>query len=308
MYYYRHAFEYAAAASTTDDYAVNFYPTLATLGFGGVNGEDISTWTNTAADGEQSWKWTADTQTINNYFCSRRAADASNNYFTYFCSNGSSIALPGFGESSPGAFGLGMTFIPLKNNSFFWNVYCYQPTLGRGVAPNIYLYRHLENKDLDVPQPPTPATASISFAYLKPIIYNTSNYNLYWCFIRSLGTTTSSTDIYGRTRTSPDPDWNVYSITNTSYDFGQGNTPNSATNMNNIIDYTISTQVSDYDKTDVNTNTCVLVKMPYNNSFCENVYLMSTAPQEVKPASFFSFGGRNFMNIWDNIVVELPNN
>lgn len=60
--------------------------------------------------------------------------------------------------------------------------------------------------------------------------------------------------------------------------------------------------------TDINQNVCTLIKMPYNNYFLDNIYLISTAPATLKNSTFFSFGGRNFFNIEDNIVLELPNN
>lgn len=60
-------------------------------------------------------------------------------------------------------------------------------------------------------------------------------------------------------------------------------------------------------RTNINENICTLMQMPYNSYFLDNIFLMSTAPQQLKDCSFFSFGGRNFFNIIDNIVVELPN-
>lgn len=309
MYYYRHAFQ--GNMSGSDDFAVNFYPTLSSLGFSGTSGEDISTWTNGPDNTTRSFKWRADDQTINTYFSEMRHGPGSQtwNSFTFVSSYGSTasggtIFLDLWGTGST----LGMTFIPLKNSSFFWNVY----NCGyAAVAPIIYLFRNKENATLDVPTPPALPISSLSFLCIQPIIYNIDNYNSYWYFTRgnTLASGTSEADIYGRLPSSQGlSNWSLYNINRGFYDFGQGAIPIVIDGMTNIIDKTTNYQASNYNKTNVNANTCVLVKMPYNSSFCENVFLMTTAPQEIKPASFFSFNGRNFMNVWDNLVVELPNN
>ena len=59
---------------------------------------------------------------------------------------------------------------------------------------------------------------------------------------------------------------------------------------------------------DVNQNVCTLMHVPYDNTYLDNIYLLVTAPQEDMDSKFFSFGGRNFLNLGTNIVVELPAN
>lgn len=58
--------------------------------------------------------------------------------------------------------------------------------------------------------------------------------------------------------------------------------------------------------TNLNKNVCVLIKMPYQSGYLENVYLMSTAPSNFKSGGVFSFAGRTFMNLYSNVVIELP--
>ena len=58
--------------------------------------------------------------------------------------------------------------------------------------------------------------------------------------------------------------------------------------------------------TNVNENVCSMIKMPYDNGYIDGVYLLTTAPQQLEDATFFSFDGRNFLNVFDNYVVELP--
>lgn len=72
----------------------------------------------------------------------------------------------------------------------------------------------------------------------------------------------------------------------------------------NSIPY-INTANTDY--TDLNNNICTLIKMPYDNGYLDNVYMMATRPGELtKEGSFFSFAGRNFINVYKNLVLELP--
>lgn len=56
-------------------------------------------------------------------------------------------------------------------------------------------------------------------------------------------------------------------------------------------------------------NVCTLVKFPYGNTFLNNLYIMTTAPTTITDeASFFTINNRNFMKVFENIVVELPSN
>lgn len=67
----------------------------------------------------------------------------------------------------------------------------------------------------------------------------------------------------------------------------------------------INTDSTDY--TDLNNNICTLIKMPYDNGYLDNVYMMATRPGDLtKEGSFFSFAGRNFINVYKNLVLELP--
>lgn len=65
-------------------------------------------------------------------------------------------------------------------------------------------------------------------------------------------------------------------------------------------------------KTNINfiPNVCVLTKMPYENGFIDNLYIMTTCPRSKEQGltvrgDFFSFNGRNFINIFGNMVLEL---
>lgn len=86
--------------------------------------------------------------------------------------------------------------------------------------------------------------------------------------------------------------------------------------------------ISDTDGTKVNVkqNICTMIKVPYDNNFLSNLFLITTAPQQGRVYAdrngwdyypcdstglenkFFSFGGRNFYGIYANLAVELPTN
>lgn len=60
---------------------------------------------------------------------------------------------------------------------------------------------------------------------------------------------------------------------------------------------------------DLARNVCTLVKFPYENTFLDNLYIMTTAPTTITDeVSFFTINNRNFMKVFENIVVELPTN
>ena len=57
--------------------------------------------------------------------------------------------------------------------------------------------------------------------------------------------------------------------------------------------------------TNINQNVCSLIKMPYNTGYIDGIYLLATSPQPLKECTFFSFNGRNFLNLLANLVIEL---
>lgn len=91
---------------------------------------------------------------------------------------------------------------------------------------------------------------------------------------------------------------------NTNYiDFGDGKTI-TCPFFSDISSYSALTNITQY--VNINQNICNLIRMPYDTEYVNNLYLLVTAPGQVKPGTFFSFGGRNFLNIISNYVVELP--
>lgn len=107
--------------------------------------------------------------------------------------------------------------------------------------------------------------------------------------------------------------WN-YSYLRMLWDFGDkiiNNTPKSGqignfTKTNPGYENMIY-NISQASYTNLNKNVCVLIKTPYDKGYLDNIYIMSTAPSNFKSGGVFSFAGRTFINLYSNIVVELPN-
>lgn len=62
------------------------------------------------------------------------------------------------------------------------------------------------------------------------------------------------------------------------------------------------------DYVNKNKNICTLIPYPYENQFIDGLYLATTIPDETIEGKFFSFEGRNFLGIYQNLIVELPAN
>ena len=60
---------------------------------------------------------------------------------------------------------------------------------------------------------------------------------------------------------------------------------------------------------DMTRNVCTLIKYPYESVLLDNLYIMTTAPTTfTDEVGFFTINNRNFMKVFENIVVELPIN
>ena len=107
------------------------------------------------------------------------------------------------------------------------------------------------------------------------------------------------------------PDWEVRS-TNSMWcfiDFGDGKVIDLTKDSNSFKSpfiRNINPTYNDPIYTNINANICSMIKFPYDNSYIDGIYLLTTAPQQLEDGTFFSFDGRNFLNAFDNFVVELP--
>ncbi len=74
--------------------------------------------------------------------------------------------------------------------------------------------------------------------------------------------------------------------------------------LNTYIDNTQNLQY-----TDVNSHICTLVKMPVFSTYLDNVFICTTSPfVDGVEGKTFSFEGRNFIGMYNNLVLELPRN
>lgn len=80
---------------------------------------------------------------------------------------------------------------------------------------------------------------------------------------------------------------------------------------NNVINLNYIPNVdttANLDYVNKNANICTLIPYPYENSFIDGLYLATTIPGDTIEGKFFSFGGRNYLGVYKNLVVELlPN-
>lgn len=59
--------------------------------------------------------------------------------------------------------------------------------------------------------------------------------------------------------------------------------------------------------TNITQDVCTLIRYPYQNSYLDNLYIMTTMPRQFdNSTAYFTIQNRNFMKVFNNIVVELP--
>ena len=63
-----------------------------------------------------------------------------------------------------------------------------------------------------------------------------------------------------------------------------------------------------HDYNNINQNICTLIRIPQDNGFFDGLYLCTTYPCDQIEGKVFSFNGRSFLGVYENLVVELPAN
>ena len=177
---------------------------------------------------------------------------------------------------------LQFTFIPLINNGF------------------ILISFALGYNDNFNPTPPIlswhegRALANTSYSFLIGFKTNIYKQNPYSYII---STTNDSGD--------DDISLNLGAYT-TKYSYGNNKWKihNKSIPLNTYIDNTQNLQY-----TDVNNHICTLVKMPVFSTYLDNVFICTTSPfADGVEGKTFSFEGRNFIGMYNNLVLELPRN
>ena len=188
-------------------------------------------------------------------------------------------------------------FLPLKDNGFYLNI-------SQGPIPGNTSYPNVKNISSWTPLPELHTylnraenvrykVINMNIIGLPPKNQQTNWVYLYWMLVYWYN----------------DGAWTLGTASYATFDFGNGIISpckiSGSWTGNYISGVTTSLNpVSAY--TNINQNVCSLIKMPLDSGYVENFYLLATAPQNIEPGTFFSFGGRNFLNIFGNYVVELP--
>lgn len=173
---------------------------------------------------------------------------------------------------------LQFTFIPLINNGFILI------SLAAGFNPTPPILSWHEGRSLS-------GTGYSFLIGFKTNIYKQNPYS----YIISTMDRSSDTDIslnlgtYTRKGYYGNNEWAIYSR---------------AISLNTYIDNTQNLQY-----TDVNNHICTLVKMPVFSTYLDNVFICTTSPfADGVEGKTFSFEGRNFIGMYNNLVLELPRN
>jgi len=104
------------------------------------------------------------------------------------------------------------------------------------------------------------------------------------------------------------PEQEYPDYTNHLIDYGNGRVTDMPFRSGYIRKYNNGNPISENNLTytNVNANVCSLIKMPFDTGYIDNIYLLATAPKSLEDGTFFSFNGRNFLNVFENYVLELP--
>lgn len=182
-------------------------------------------------------------------------------------------------------------FIPLKDNGFFFNTRANSEAGHWSAKPESYDPDGYHNFG----QTPTLVTTFTSYMPSSQPADSSQVGNLICLPTSKINDTNSFIYIFFNKVTSSAG--NSYAVINngrrTNYTLNFHETPNQAYSTH----------------TDINQNVCTLVKYPWEGGMLDNLYIMTTAPSGLgDEVAFFSINNRNFMKVFENIVVELPSN
>ena len=167
---------------------------------------------------------------------------------------------------------LHLVFIPLINNGFFIN--CWQTSVGgRGGYTSLPVLHYSGSQ----------GTSSSQSTLISSILGLSPQTQSNWIYLNMAVRDTN----YWRTSVLDLGDGRC--LTNLPF---MSSISNGAENVTQYIN--------------INQNVCSLIKAPYDAGFLDGIYLLATSPIQVQPNTFFSFGGRNFLNVIGKYVVELP--
>lgn len=214
------------------------------------------------------------------------------------------------GESYQKLFPVTVFFIPLKNKGFFLHIRAHCDNAISSMSNDI----RDKTFNLNTPTPnlnikiygtardngqylPCNGDGVLNFIGLPPSTGNP----LHWTYIIY-----TSNGYYSPSGDPPEQENPSY--THHIIDYGNGRITDIPFRSGYIRKYNDDNPISknNLTYTNVNANVCSLIKMPFDTGYIDNIYLLATAPKSLEDGTFFSFNGRNFLNVFENYVLELP--
>ena len=200
-----------------------------------------------------------------------------------------------------------VVFLPLKNNGFLLNIRSLTNDTDAQCNPSTSNPRDARDTNFLIPTPTPDLVTKIYYAGSNT---PTTNYSAgVLTFIGLPPCKGNNNWTYLLFTKNQHLDYNAgenTTYTNELIDFGDGKVYNMPFKSNFIRRYSGPTSYNELTYTDINNNVCSLVKMPYDTGYIDGLYLMTTSPQQLEDCTFFSFDGRNFLNVFENYVLELP--
>lgn len=190
-------------------------------------------------------------------------------------------------------------FIPLKNNNFI--IQQYAPRNKNIITPPFLNSKKITNSELI----PSGGSQWEEYTYSRTVLsfINNSNFTKQYCYLLLLG----RCDTYHSVQNPAlMPAFNLRSdIFQTSKGL--------CTLLNTEIIPPTDTSFKRADiiyhnYNNVNQGVCTLARIPCDDIFLDGLYLCTTYPCDQIEGKVFSFNGRNFLGVYENLVVELPAN
>ena len=280
MDFYRNTIHYS---QINDDYMSYIYSQFNNFGFCRRDGSELYWQGNPASgapDDKICFRWKKDT-TNKNYFKYGMNNTATNYNTLEFCWSGGSEQFINF-YNQIGEGKRSIIFIPLKNNNFILQQFSFKNT----ITPSFYTpnegFNGLEYDNYSLNLGKTIISFQLPSSFLNPFYYIKHRY---------YGNgSTGATGIYQSFIDQSQESFKLNEFCNKEWDSVE------------------DTNITTHNYNNINQNICTLIRVPYENSFFDGLYLCTTYPCDQIEGKVFSFNGRNFLGICENFVVELPAN
>lgn len=185
-------------------------------------------------------------------------------------------------------------FIPLKNNNFLLQQY--NPQNKNITAPPFITAKTATNSNI------VTSAGQNNISYFLTTISFKNNISILkpYCYFLNYGRTDQGG--YGR----PQPIVPLFNINSDIFKMSEG--PVKYLNRQPINETPGDPAFITHDYNNINQNICTLIRIPQDNGFFDGLYLCTTYPCDQIEGKVFSFNGRSFLGVYENLVVELPAN